>query len=99
MYLWMCQEACLPSLTDSTVVLAKPAMSPPANTQGSLVCVVSLFTSGVPHPFSCTGSRAFFTVPAHNIKEIGVVRVYKRLKQLFVQLCQDTLGFKKIQDI
>ncbi|TNN60411.1 hypothetical protein EYF80_029400 [Liparis tanakae] len=48
MYLWRCHEACLPSFTDSTVVFAKPAMSPPANTQGSLVCMVSVFTSGVP---------------------------------------------------
>jgi len=62
MYLWMCHEACLPSFTDSTVVFAKPAMSPPANTQGSLVCIVSVFTSGVPQRVSFTGAIASVTM-------------------------------------
>lgn len=61
MYLWMCHEACLPSFTDSTVVLAKPATSPPANTQGSLVCMVSVLTSGVPQRVSFTGAKALVT--------------------------------------
>lgn len=58
MYLWMCHEACFPSFTDSTVVFAKPTMSPPANTQGSLVCMVSVSTSGVPQRVSFTGAMA-----------------------------------------
>ena len=36
-YLCMNQEACFPSLTDSTVVCATPARSPPQNIQGFLL--------------------------------------------------------------
>ena len=61
MYLWMCQEACFPSLTDSTVVLARPATSPPAKTHGSLHCMVSGFRSGRPHLFKRIGAMASFT--------------------------------------
>uniref|UniRef100_A0A915CDL5 Uncharacterized protein n=1 Tax=Parascaris univalens TaxID=6257 RepID=A0A915CDL5_PARUN len=39
-YLWMLQAATFPSLTDSTVVSAIPATSPPQNTHGSLVAAV-----------------------------------------------------------
>lgn len=75
MYLWMCQEACFPSFTDSTVVLARPAMSPPANTHGSLVCMVSGFRSGRPHRLSLMGAMASFTVYKETgIRELGFRR-------------------------
>lgn len=57
----MYQEACFPSFTDSTVVLAIPTTSPPANTQGSLVCMVSGSTSGRPHLLNLMGLKASFT--------------------------------------
>ena len=57
----MAQAACLPSLTDSTVVLANPARSPPQNTPGSLVDMVSGSTSGIPQVLSFTGDRAATT--------------------------------------
>ena len=60
-YLCMNQEAVFPSLVDSTVVWATPAMSPPQKTQGSLVCIVSMVTSGRPQRFSRIGSSAFST--------------------------------------
>lgn len=68
MYLWICHEACFPSFTDSTVVFAKPAISPPANTQGSLVCMVFVFTSGVPQRVSVTGAIAWITTDRKWIK-------------------------------
>lgn len=68
MYLWICHEACLPSFTDSTEVFAKPAMSPPANTQGSLVCIVSVLTSGVPQRVSFTGAMASVTMDRIRIR-------------------------------
>jgi len=67
-YLWMCQDACLPSLTLSTVVCATPAMSPPQNTHGSLVTIVSVSTSGVPHLFSFTGDMASSTRTNHRLQ-------------------------------
>lgn len=60
-YLWMYHEAVFPSLTDSTVVCATPAISPPQNIHGSLHCIVSLFTSGKPHLFNFTGFIASTT--------------------------------------
>lgn len=62
MYLWIYQDACFPSFTDSTVVLARPTISPPANTHGSLVCIVSGSTSGTPHLLNFIGFKASFTV-------------------------------------
>lgn len=61
MYLCMYQEACFPSFTDSTVVLARPPTSPPAKTQGSLVCMVSGSTSGRPHLLNLIGAMASLT--------------------------------------
>lgn len=61
MYLCMYQEACFPSFTDSTVVLARPPTSPPAKTQGSLVCIVSRSTSGRPHLLNLIGAMASLT--------------------------------------
>ena len=57
----MCQDAVFPSLTDSTVVLATPAKSPPQNTPGTLVSMVSLLTSAVPHLVILMGSNALIT--------------------------------------
>lgn len=57
----MYQEACFPSFTDSTVVLATPTISPPANTHGSLVCIVSGSTSGRFHLLNFRGLKASFT--------------------------------------
>ena len=54
----MAQAACLPSLTDSTVVVATPPRSPPQNTPGSLVAMLSGSTSGRPQSLSFTGDRA-----------------------------------------
>ena len=42
----MYQDAVFPSFTDSTVVLATPARSPPENTPGSEVDIVFTSTSG-----------------------------------------------------
>ena len=58
----MYQAAVFPSLTDSTVVLATPAKSPPQKTPGALVSIVSLLISAVPHLVSLTGSRALITM-------------------------------------
>ncbi|CAG0921809.1 unnamed protein product [Notodromas monacha] len=44
----MCHAATLPSLTDSTVVSATPATSPPQNTPGSDVDMLVWSTTGVP---------------------------------------------------
>ena len=66
----MYHDACLPSLTDSTVVCATPAMSPPQKTQGSLHCVVSGSTSGKPQVDSLMGFRADTTVKCI-VMEIG----------------------------
>eukprot|EP01137_Pigoraptor_chileana_P009089 Opistho-2@56828 len=60
-YVCMCQAACLPSLTDSTVVCACPARSPPQNTHGSLVRIVSLSTTGRPHELNLSGCIASIT--------------------------------------
>ena len=57
-YLCIAQAACLPSLTDSTVVVATPPRSPPQNTPGSLVAMLSGSTSGRPQSLSFTGDRA-----------------------------------------
>ena len=58
----MCHDAVFPSLTDSTVVCATPARSPPQKTPGTEVAIVFSSTSGVPHLFNFTGSNAFFTI-------------------------------------
>ena len=57
----MNQEACFPSLTDSTVVLATPPISPPHHTLGSEVAMVSVFISGIPHLLNLTGDMAAMT--------------------------------------
>lgn len=57
----MYQDACFPSFTDSTVVFAKPPISPPANTPGSLVCIVSELISGKPHLLNLIGFIASTT--------------------------------------
>ncbi|KAL6471574.1 hypothetical protein MHYP_G00202240 [Metynnis hypsauchen] len=62
MCLWMCQDVCLPLLTDLTVVLARPTISPPVNTHGSLVCMVLAFTPLVLEWLSWTGAMASLTV-------------------------------------
>jgi len=58
----MYHAACFPSLTDSTVVVAFPPKSPPQNTLGSLVHIVSESTSGKPQLVNFSGSIAFTTV-------------------------------------
>lgn len=60
-YLCICQAACLPSLVLSTVVLATPATSPPQNTPGSLLLMVSGSTSGKPHLLNFSGAKALIT--------------------------------------
>lgn len=60
-YWCMYQAACFPSFTDSTVVLATPATSPPQNTSASLVAMVSSLTSGNPHLLNFSGFKAFIT--------------------------------------
>ncbi len=61
-YLCMCHAACFPSLTDSTVVLAYPAKSPPHQTLARLVCSVSVSSiSGQPHLLNTTGAMAWAT--------------------------------------
>ena len=60
-YLCMNQAAVLPSLTDSTVVWATPPKSPPQNAHGSLICMVSVDTSGRPHLLNLIGDRAVLT--------------------------------------
>lgn len=67
MYLWMYQDAVFPSLTDSTVVCDTPARSPPQKTPDTDVVIVFPSTSGVPHLFNFTGSRAFFTARNKNL--------------------------------
>ena len=57
----MNHEACFPSFTDSTVVLATPAKSPPHHTLGSDVAMVSESTSGSPHLLNLTGDIASMT--------------------------------------
>ena len=57
----MNHEACLPSLTDSTVVLATPARSPPHQILCSEVAMVSGSTSGSPHLLNLTGDMAAMT--------------------------------------
>lgn len=74
-YLWMNQEACFPSFTDSTVVLAKPTISPPANTHGSLVCIVSGFTSGRPHLLNFIGLKASFTEKKKSEKQQAMINL------------------------
>ncbi|CAG0921160.1 unnamed protein product [Notodromas monacha] len=51
----MCHAATLPSLTDSTVVSATPATSPPQNTPGSDVDMLVWSTTGVPQNCSDVG--------------------------------------------
>ena len=51
----------MPSLTDSTVVLAMPPMSPPHHTFGSDVAMVSGSISGIPHLLNLTGDIASMT--------------------------------------
>lgn len=68
-YVCMCQDACFPSLTASTVVLARPATSPPANTHGSLVCMLSGSTSGSPHLFNLMGAMASITAERERERE------------------------------
>ena len=48
-------------MTDSTVVVACPPKSPPQNTLGSLVHIVSESTSGKPQLVNFSGSIAFTT--------------------------------------
>ena len=60
-YLCMNQAAVLPSFTDSTVVAARPPRSPPQNAHGTLICIVSVHTSGRPHLLKVTGAMAFLT--------------------------------------
>ena len=60
-YWCMCQAACFPSLTDSTVVLVYPVRSPPQNTLGSLVDMDSGSISGTPQLLNFSGSIAFNT--------------------------------------
>lgn len=57
----MNHEACFPSLTDSTVVLATPPISPPHHTLCSDVAMVSGSTSGSPHLLNLTGAMAAMT--------------------------------------
>ena len=57
----MNQDACFPSLTLSTVVLATPATSPPHQTFGSDVAMVSGSTTGNPHLLNFSGVIAFMT--------------------------------------
>lgn len=57
----MYHEACFPSFTDSTVVLDTPTRSPPANTHGSLVCIVSGSISGRSKLLNFIGLKASFT--------------------------------------
>lgn len=86
MYLWICHEACLPSFTDSTVVFAKPATSPPAKTQGSLVCMVPVFTSGVPQRLSFTGVMASVTTSTQHISQFHALPQSKHHLQTFKPL-------------
>lgn len=65
-----------PSFTDSTVVFATPAKSPPQNTCGSFVCWVVKFTSGNFHLFSGTGESASITVIKNLIKMMREIQFF-----------------------
>lgn len=65
MYLCKYQAAVLPSFTDSTVVSATPATSPPQNTHSKLDCIVRVSTSGNPHLLNFSGCIAPFTTNTH----------------------------------
>lgn len=62
----MNQAAVFPSLTASTVVCAEPERSPPINTDGSLVAMVPMSTSGSPHDDNFNGDRAFIAKSKKN---------------------------------
>jgi len=75
-YRCMYHAAVFPSFTDSTVVLAVPATSPPKKTQDSLQPPVFGSTLGRPHEFSSTGAKASTTA---------------RTKLRFLTLCQKVI--------
>ena len=70
----MCQEACLPSLTASTVVLQYPLRSPPQNTAASLLCIVSGLISGMPQDVNLIGAIALATGKERNITEVAYTK-------------------------
>ena len=57
----MLHAAVFPSLTDSTVVWATPAKSPPQNSHGTSVCIVAGSTRGRPLLFNSRGYSALTT--------------------------------------
>ena len=65
----MNHDACLPSLTLSTVVLATPAMSPPHQMFGSDVAMVSGSTSGNPHLLNSSGAIDSMTERGYEAEE------------------------------
>ena len=67
----MYHAACFPSLTDSTVVLATPARSPPTNTFGSEDTMVSGSTSGTPQLLNLRGAIACTTARRRERERLG----------------------------
>ena len=78
----MYHAACLPSFTDSTVVLAAPPTSTPTKTSGSLVTMVSRFNTGRFHLVRRTGSKAWMTgnreYEHHNHISVADLKLFSR---------------------